>query len=253
MRIIETRRAPNPRRVGIFLAEKGIEVPREERDLMAGDLKSDDYSKLNPWQRVPILVLDDGRVIAESVAICRYFEEVSPEPALFGTGSVGKAEVEMWNRRVEFGLFDAVASVFRHLHPKMAHLEVPQIEAWGQLNREKLKVELARLDSRLAESRFISGADYSIADITALVAIDFMKPAESRYARYVRERPPLAPGSFGPAERWGGTKDQSPFGCFECYVSFRWQVGLIDLASGHSCVRATPDRNHDFTTAEKKY
>ena len=138
MRIIETRRAPNPRRVGIFLAEKGIEVPREERDLMAGDLKSDDYSKLNPWQRVPILVLDDGRVIAES----------------------------------------AVASVFRHLHPKMAHLEVPQIEAWGQLNREKLKVELARLDSRLAESRFISGADYSIADITALVAIDFMKPAE---------------------------------------------------------------------------
>ena len=139
MRIIETRRAPNPRRVGIFLAEKGIEVPREERDLMAGDLKSDDYSKLNPWQRVPILVLDDGRVIAESVAICRYFEEVCPEPALFGTGSVGKAEVEMWNRRVEFGLFDAVASVFRHLHPKMAHLEVPQIEAWGQLNREKVK------------------------------------------------------------------------------------------------------------------
>jgi glutathione S-transferase len=177
MRIIETRRAPNPRRVGIFLAEKGIEVPREERDLMAGDLKSDGYSKLNPWQRVPILVLDDGRVIAESVAICRYFEEVCPEPALFGTCSVGKAEVEMWNRRVEFGLFDAVASVFRHLHPKMAHLEVPQVEAWGQLNREKVRLELARLDTRLAESRFVSGANYSIADITALVAIDFMKPA----------------------------------------------------------------------------
>ena len=83
MRIIETRRAPNPRRVGIFLAEKGIEVPREERDLMAGDLKSDDYSKLNPWQRVPILVLDDGRVIAESVAICRYFEEVCPGASAF--------------------------------------------------------------------------------------------------------------------------------------------------------------------------
>ncbi len=176
MRIIETRRAPNPRRVGIFLAEKGIEVPREERDLMAGDLKSDDYSKLNPWQRVPILVLDDGRVIAESVAICRYFEEVSPEPALFGTGSVGKAEVEMWNRRVELGLFDAVASVFRHCIPKW-RISMPQIGAWGQLNREKLKVELARLDSRLAENRFISGASYSIADITALVAIDFMKPA----------------------------------------------------------------------------
>src|SRR4029078_12965669 len=177
MRIIETRRAPNPRRVGIFLAEKGLEVAREERDVMAGDLKCDDFAALNSWQRVPILVLDDGRVIAESVAICRYFEEVCPAPALFGTGSVGKAEVEMWNRRVEFGLFDAVASVFRHLHPKMAHLEVPQIEAWGLMNREKVKLDLDRLDSRLAESRFISGADYSIADITALVAIDFMEPA----------------------------------------------------------------------------
>ena len=82
MRIIETRRAPNPRRVGIFLAEKGLEVAREERDVMAGDLKCDDFAALNPWQRVPILVLDDGRVIAESVAICRYFEEVCPEPPL---------------------------------------------------------------------------------------------------------------------------------------------------------------------------
>ena len=145
---------------------------------MAGDLKCDDFAALNPWQRVPILVLDDGRVIAESVAICRYFEEVCPEPPLFGTGSVGKAEVEMWNRRMEFGLFGAVASFFRHLHPKMAHLEVPQVEAWGQINKDKLNVELARLDRRLAESRFISGPNYSIADITALVAVDFMKPAK---------------------------------------------------------------------------
>jgi glutathione S-transferase len=169
---------------------------------MAGDLKCDDFAALNPWQRVPILVLDDGRVIAESVAICRYFEEVCPEPALFGTGSVGKAEVEMWNRRMEFGLFGAVASFFRHLHPKMAHLEVPQVEAWGQINKDKLNVELARLDRRLAESRFISGPNYSIADITALVAIDFMKPARlgkpaafknvMRWHREVSARPSAA-------------------------------------------------------------
>lgn len=177
MRIIETRRAPNPRRVAIFLAEKGIDVPREERDLMSGDLKQDDFSAVNPWQRVPVLILDDGTAISESVAICRYFEELNPEPRLFGTGALGKAQVEMWNRRVELGLFSAVASVFRHLHPKMAHLEVPQVTPWGEANKEKVECELTRLDRRLAESVFIAGESYSIADITALVAIDFMKPA----------------------------------------------------------------------------
>jgi glutathione S-transferase len=177
LRIIETHRAPNPRRVGIFLAEKGIEVPREELDMMTGALRGEDFSAVNAWQRVPVLVLDDGRVIAESVAICRYFEELHPEPALFGTGAFGRAEVEMWNRRVELGLFGAVASVFRHLHPKMAELEVPQVVDWGEANRSKVQDELARLDCRLAQSAFIAGDLYSIADITALVAIDFMKPA----------------------------------------------------------------------------
>jgi glutathione S-transferase len=177
MHIIETHRAPNPRRVSVFLAEKGLEVVREERDLMSEALKTPEFTKLNPWQRVPVLVLDDGRIITESIAICRYFEEIRPEPPLFGVGSVGKAEVEMWNRRVEFGLFNAVAGVFRHLHPKMAHLEIPQVEAWGLANREKVKLELGRLDERLAGSRFVAGDTYSVADITALVAIDFMKPA----------------------------------------------------------------------------
>lgn len=178
MRIIETHRAPNPRRVTIFLAEKGIEVPREERDLMTGELRMDDFSGLNPWQRVPVLVLDDGTAISESVAICRYFEEMQPEPPLFGMGAVGKAEVEMWNRRVEHGLFHAVASVFRHLHPKMAGHEVPQVLSWGEVNRDKAQAELAHLDRRLSASAFIAGNAYSIADITALVAIDFMKPAK---------------------------------------------------------------------------
>lgn len=177
MHIIETHAAPSPRRVNIFLAEKGIVVPREERDMMTEDLKSGDFAKLNPWHRVPVLVLDDGRTISETVAICRYFEEIKPEPPLFGVGAIGKAEVEMWNRRVELGLSSAVFSVFRHLHPKMAHLEVPQVAEWGEANKEKVAFELGRLDAHLADSRFIAGDDYTIADITALVAVDFMRPA----------------------------------------------------------------------------
>lgn len=178
MKIIETAKAPNPRRVRIFLAEKGVTVPFEELDLMAGDLKTEVFSRLNPWQRVPLLILDDGTAIAESVAICRYFEELQPEPSLFGAGAKARAIVEMWNRRAELGLFFHVSQVFRHLHPRMAHLEVPQVAAWGEANREKVSDTLRLFDQRLAETRFLAGDDYSIADITALVAVDFMKPSK---------------------------------------------------------------------------
>ena len=143
MRIIETRTAPNPRRVRIFLAEKQIAVPFEEVEIMQGELRTHEFSSVNPWQRVPVLILDDGTAISESVAICRYFEELQSEPALFGRGAVGRALVEMWNRRVELGLFAAVASVFRHLHPKMSRLEDPQISAWGEANKTKVAEMLA--------------------------------------------------------------------------------------------------------------
>ncbi|WP_423414564.1 glutathione S-transferase [Hyphomicrobium sp. B1] len=199
MHIIETHAAPSPRRVNIFLAEKGIVVPREERDMMTEDLKSGDFAKLNPWHRVPVLVFDDGRTISETIAICRYFEEIKPEPPLFGVGAIGKAEVEMWTRRVELGLSSAVFSVFRHLHPKMAHLEVPQVAEWGEANKEKVAFELGRLDARLADSRFIAGDDYTIADITALVAVDFMRPA--RLGR---------PDAFANVTRWHGEVSARP-------------------------------------------
>ena len=137
MRIIETRSAPNPRRVRIFLAEKQIAVPFEEVEIMQGELRNPEFSALNPLQRVPVLVLDDGSAIAESVAICRYFEELQPEPALFGRGAVGRAQVEMWNRRAELGLFQAVATVFRHLHPKMSGLELPQVVRLGRSQQAK--------------------------------------------------------------------------------------------------------------------
>jgi glutathione S-transferase len=177
MKILETRTAPNPRRVRIFLAEKGIEVPFEELDLMKGALKTAEFTEKNWFQRVPVLILDDGTAISETVAICRYFEETKPEPALFGKGAVGRASVEMWNRRMELGLLAAVQFAFRHLHPAMANLEVPQVAAWGEANKPRALEILEFMDRELATRPFIAGDALSIADITALCAVDFMKPA----------------------------------------------------------------------------
>lgn len=177
MKIVQTRQAPNPRRVRIFLAEKGVEVAFEELDLMKGELKTPEFMKLNALQRVPVLVLDDGTAIAETMAICRYFETDKPEPPLFGKGALGVAKVEMWNRRMELNLLFHVAQAFRHLHPAMAHLEVPQVAAWGESNKPKALETLALLDGALGTTRFVAGDAYSVADITALVAVDFMKPA----------------------------------------------------------------------------
>ena len=200
MKIIETRQAPNPRRVRIFLAEKGITVPFEEVDLMKGALKTPEFSKLNPAQRVPVLVLDDGTAISETVAICRYFEETKPAaPHLFGEGATGRALVEMWQRRMELGLFFSVAQAFRHTHPAMAHLEVPQVAAWGEANKGHALAALSMLDAQLASNRFVAGGAYTIADITALVAIDFMKPARL-------QRPP----ELKHLDRWHGEVSARP-------------------------------------------
>jgi glutathione S-transferase len=177
MKILETRQAPNPRRVRIFLAEKGVSIPYEELDLMQGALKSADFTSKNKFQRVPVLLLDDGTAIAETMAICRYFEETKPEPPLFGRGAMGKAMVEMWNRRMELGLLFHVAQAFRHTHPAMAPLEVPQVKEWGEANKPKALEVLSILDDQLGSTRYVAGNEYSVADITALVAIDFMKPA----------------------------------------------------------------------------
>lgn len=199
MKIIETRAAPNPRRVRIFLAEKGIAVPFEELNLMKGALKTAEFSALNPLQRVPVLLLDDGTAISETVAICRYFDEIQPAPVLFGSGPVGRAITEMWQRRVELNLLGCIASAFRHLHPAMAHLEVPQVPAWGEANKPRVLDMLGILDRQLANSRYIAGDDYSIADITALVAVDFMRPA--RIAR---------PEGLANLERWYGEVSTRP-------------------------------------------
>ncbi len=177
MKLYDGGRVPNARRVRIFLAEKNIAVPTEPVDLGRNDHKTEAFSALNPLQRVPVLVLDDGTVLTESIAICRYFEEMHPAPALFGEGARGRALVEMWQRRLEFELYLPVAYAFRHLHPAMATYEVPQVAEWGETNRVRALAYLAQLDADLGDRPFICGDTFSVADITGLVALDFLKAA----------------------------------------------------------------------------
>ena len=159
----------------IFLAEKGIVVPLVQVDLAALEQRNPAFASKNPMQSIPVLELDDGTAISESVAICRYFEELQPDPPLFGTGAKGRAVVEMWNRRLDFGLFASIASVFRHSHPFMAAMEKPQVPAWAEANRQKVVDNLLILNEQLARHTFVTGDTYTIADITGQVAIDFMR------------------------------------------------------------------------------
>ncbi|PSH69764.1 glutathione S-transferase [Phyllobacterium brassicacearum] len=178
MKLYDGGRAPNPRRMRIFLAEKGIDVPLVPVDMAAMAHKSAEITALNPFQRLPILELDDGTILTESVAISRYFEELHPEPALFGRGAVAKAQVEMWNRRVELYLLASITAAFRHTHPAMVEWEIPQVATWGEVNRPKAVAYMKIMDDQLATNEFIAGSEYSIADITLLVAMDFLKPAK---------------------------------------------------------------------------
>lgn len=177
MKLYDGGRAPNPRRVTVFLAEKGIEIEKVPVDMGRLGHKSAEVTALNPLQRLPVLVLDDGTAISESVAICRYFEELHPEPTLMGTDARDKAIVEMWNRRLELIFLNAVANAFRHTHPAMKEWEVPQLAEWGDINRPKALAFLEMLDRELADREFIAGDRYTIADITGMIGFEFMKPA----------------------------------------------------------------------------
>jgi glutathione S-transferase len=177
MKLFDGGRAPNPRRVRVFLAEKGIAVPLVPIDMSALEHKQQAVSARNPLRRLPVLELDDGTILTETIAICRYFEELQPEPVLFGSGALGKAVVEMWQRRVEQNLFGAVAAAFRHIHPAMKEWEIPQVPEWGEVNKPKAVDFMRILDRELATREFVAGDAYSVADITGLCALDFMKPA----------------------------------------------------------------------------
>jgi glutathione S-transferase len=178
MKLYDGGRAPNPRRVRIYLAEKGIAVPMEQVDLGTLQHKSAAFTAINPIQRVPVLALDDGTIISESIAICRYFEELNPDPPLFGRGATEIARIEMWNRRLELHLLFPISHVFRNTHPAMKELEMPQVPAWAEANKPRIADLLAILDHELERHPFVAGERYSVADITGLVAVDFMKPAK---------------------------------------------------------------------------
>ena len=175
MKLYDGGRAPNPRRVRIFLAEKGISVPTVQVDLGNLQQRTEAYAAINPLQRVPALVLDDGTVITELLAICRYFEALQPDPPLFGKGALQSALIEMWNRRVEFHLYMPVSTVFQHLHPAMKAMVDPQVSAWGEANKPRIFDFLRFLDGELKSRPYVAGETFTVSDILAMVAVDFMK------------------------------------------------------------------------------
>jgi glutathione S-transferase len=164
--------APNPRRVRIFLAEKGIELSETPIDLRKREHKSDAHRARNSLGQVPTLELDDGTCISETVAICRYFEEMRPEPRLFGATPVERAHVDMWVRRIEFMLMMPVGNFWRHAHPYTASL-LTQYTDFGESNRSAYAGAQRWLDRELSGRPFIVGAAYSMADICALSSVDF--------------------------------------------------------------------------------
>ena len=176
MKLYDAAFPPSPRRVRIFLAEKGLDIPRIAVDLAASEHRGEAFSKINPLQRVPALELDDGTIITESAAICRYIEALHPEPSLFGRTPKEIALIDMWMRRVEFGLYATIAAVFRHSHPAMKAAEVPQCTEWAEINRPRIQDELAFLNEALADRTWLAGETYSAADIALLCSVDFMRP-----------------------------------------------------------------------------
>lgn len=165
--------APNPRRVRMFLVEKGLTVPTQQVSLREGEHKAPAFLAINPLGQIPALVLDDGGVITESVSICRYLEAEHPATPMFGTGSKGVAEVDMVLRRVELRLMTPLAMVWMHTHPFTAHVVKPQYTEFGESNRPRVTAALREFDALLADRPFLAGAGYSMADIALYAALEF--------------------------------------------------------------------------------
>jgi glutathione S-transferase len=173
MKIYDSLGAPNPRRVRVFLAEKGItDVSFVQVNIATAENRKPEFLKINPMGGIPVLELDDGTNIAESVAICRYFETIKPEPPLMGVDAKDKALVEMWNRRMEFEILSMTAASFRNTSDFFKG-RIPQVREYGEIAKSAALKRLEWLDTVLADREFIAGPRYTIADITALIGIDF--------------------------------------------------------------------------------
>lgn len=179
MKLYDCKTAPSPRRARILIAEKGIEVPTVQVDLGSGEHLSEAFRKINPWCTVPVLALDDGTTISEVIAVCRYIEELHPEPPLLGRDPKEKALVAMWDHHLEIDGFLAVAEALRNASPRMqgraipGFAEVAQIPALIERGKARVQRFFAALDDRLKESEFVAGDRYTMADITAQVTVDF--------------------------------------------------------------------------------
>jgi glutathione S-transferase len=179
MKFFDCKPAPSPRRVRIFLREKGIEVPTVEVDLRGGEQLGEAFRQVNPEGTVPVLELDDGTRISEALAICVYLEEVHPQPPLFGRDARERALAVMWNGKVEQQGLLAVAELFRNRSKAFQNRalpgphrfeQIPQLAERGQLRTELF---LDRLNAHLADREYLVGEPFTIADITALVTVDF--------------------------------------------------------------------------------
>jgi glutathione S-transferase len=191
MKLYDSRRAPNPRRVRWFMAEKGIEnIEIIDMDLFGGAHRQPDYLAKAGLPNVPALELDDGRTITESVAICRFLETLQPEPNMFGRDAWEAAVLEMWLRRTEMMLATPLMMTVRHSHPALAALE-PQVPAIAESNRASATRTLGFFNRRLGESEFIAGDRLTMADIVAATSLDF-----ARMARFV------VPEEYENVARW---------------------------------------------------
>lgn len=206
VRYYHTPRAPNPRRTDIFLAEKGVAVAHVPVDLMAGAHKTPDYLAKAGVPQVPALELSDGTVLVEAPAICRYVEALVPEPNMLGRDPLEAAVIEMWQRRVEFRVMAPITFCFRHTNPHMAALE-DQCADWGAVNGARIEARLAELDHRLDGRDWIAADRPTIADITALVAVDFLRvlkrrvPEEMAHLRAWHSRMAARPSAGAGSER----------------------------------------------------
>ncbi len=179
MKLYDCQMAPNPRRVRVFLAEKGVDIPKTEVSIIDGDNLKPEYLAVNPRGLLPTLELDDGSRIDETVAICRYIEETQPEPNLMGRDAVEKAQVESWQRHMEFDGLNPTGEMFRNSFdpfknrglPGLENVQaIPELAARGKAGVERF---YERLEQRLSQSTYIAGERYTIADITALCVVDF--------------------------------------------------------------------------------
>ena len=179
MKFYDCSPAPSPRRVRIFIAEKGLDIPTVQVDLRKGEHLTESFRALNPWCTVPVLELDDGTTISEAVAVCRYLEDTHPEPPLMGVDARDRAMVAMWEHRFEIDGFLAVAEAFRNQARGLAGRaltgpeNVAQIPELVKRGRGRVERFFAALDAQLAHHPFVAGERYTIADITAQVAVDF--------------------------------------------------------------------------------